>query len=458
MILIIGSSIAALVLLFFGRHIIGGMFGLYRIVPVNEAHIRVMGNKKQIFSARDGSSSYWVIPFITKLHKLPLCNLSVPVEDVKLNDKNMAKFVCDLACFINIDKIDLAVERLILDARHDLGFDLGKLSNDLKAIMESIGRTVATQQPILDIYMNRQMLVASIKKEVEQVFPEWGISLVNLEIKHIRDAEDSFIISDIERKVAAEIRRDAEIKVAETDKEARLAKAEANEIATKREIEQQKNVELAKQEALISTQQKTAEANIKAIEAKRKLDVGKSEIDKQIVEQNAMAQKIKVEQEADAQKIKYATEAEGKAKEIVSVGQANADMIKAKFIAEAEGIKAKLLAEAEGQLKLAEAMKAVQDSAIEVKKIEITRDIEIAKANAVANALAKANMQLIMGSGDFSNLFGVKFNAESGANLKQFQDLSGISIDEIINAIAKKQEQKPASATTVESVKKAGGK
>lgn len=415
------------VLAFFAKEFVGGVFGLYRVVPVNEAHVRIMYNKKEIFSARTGKSSYWFIPFVTKLHKLPLCNLSVPVEDVKLNDKNMAKFVCDLACFINIDKIELAIERLILTSiSHDLGFNLEKLSSDLKAIMESIGRTVATQQPIIDIYMNRQMLVASIKKEVELVFPEWGISLVNLEIKHIRDAEGSTIISDIEKKVAAEIRRDAEIRIATTSKEARLAKAENDEIASKREIEQKKNISIAQQEADILTQQKTAEANVKAVEAQSKLEVGKAEIAKKVVQQQAEARKIEVEQEAEAQKIKYQVEAEGQAKSITSVGQANADMKKAL-----------LLAEAEGNLKLAEAMKAVQDSAIEVKKLEIGRDIEIAKATQLAQALSKANMQLIMGSGDFSRLFGIQFNAESGANLKQFQDLSGISFEELVEAYKK---------------------
>ena len=157
--------VIVLVVAFFLRHILGGMFGLYRIVPVNEAHIRILRNTKSIFSAREGKSAYWMIPFITKLHKLPLCNLAIPVNDIKLNDKAMAKFVSDIMCFINIKNIDLAVERLILtDATKEMGFDFVKLSEDLRAIMESVGRTVTTKQSILDIYMNRQLLDAAITK------------------------------------------------------------------------------------------------------------------------------------------------------------------------------------------------------------------------------------------------------------------------------------------------------
>src|SRR3990167_7283688 len=97
--LIFGAVIVGIFLLYVLRHILGGMFGLYRVVPVNEAHIRVLQNTKSVFSARLGKSAYWFIPFITKLHKLPLCNLAIPVNDIKLNDKNMAKFVSDIMCF-----------------------------------------------------------------------------------------------------------------------------------------------------------------------------------------------------------------------------------------------------------------------------------------------------------------------------------------------------------------------
>lgn len=286
-------GVVVLVILFFARHIIGGFFRLYRVVPVNETHIRILQNKKSIFSSREGKSAYWVVPFITKLHRLPLCNLAIPVNDIKLNDKNMAKFVCDIMCFININNINLAVERLILtDTTQELGFDFSKLSEDLRAIMESVGRTVTTKQSLLDIYMNRQLLDQAITKEVELVFPKWGIELVDLELKDIKDAPASTIIADIERKIAAEIRRDAEIRVATTTKEAELVKAEAEETYRKRQIEKDKQIGMAEQSKNQEVANKEMEANITKIEALRKLDVGRTEIEKQKMEQLAMGQKI----------------------------------------------------------------------------------------------------------------------------------------------------------------------
>lgn len=392
------------------RHIIGGLFGLYKVVPVNESHIRILQNTKSVFSARHGKSAYWVVPFITKLHKLPLCNLAIPVNDIKLNDKNMAKFVCDIMCFININNIDLAVERLILtDTEKELGFDFTKLSEDLRAIMESVGRTVTTKQTILDIYMNRSLLDQAITKEVEVVFPKWGIELVDLELKDIKDASNSTIISDIERKVASEIRRDADIRVATTTKEAELVKAEAEETYRKRQILKDQEIGMAEQYKNQEIAAKEKEANAIRIEALRKLEVGHAEIEKQ-----------KMEQLASGQKLKYTIEAEGQANQISSVGKAEADIIRIKKEADAAGT-----------LKLAEALKEFNDVAINVKILDIQKDIMIAKFNALAQAVQKADLKWILSGANAQKFFGMNLDAEGGANLEQFIRESGLDLKKL---------------------------
>ncbi|MCX5707445.1 MAG: SPFH domain-containing protein [Candidatus Omnitrophica bacterium] len=403
-------GVAAVIVAYLGRHILGGAFGLYKIVPVNEAHIRILQNSKMIFSSRHGKSAYWVVPFITKLHKLPLCNLAIPVNDIKLNDKNMAKFVSDIMCFININNIDLAVERLILtDTEKELGFDFVKLSEDLRAIMESVGRTVTTKQTILDIYMNRQLLDQAITKEVEVVFPKWGIELVDLELKDIKDAPGSTIIADIERKVASEIRRDAEIRVATTTKEAELIKAEAEEIYRKRQIEKDKQIGMAEQFKNHEISIKEAEANFQKIEAMRKFEVGQAEIEKQRMEQLAMGQKLK-----------YSIEAEGQANQIQNVGKAEANIIQIKKEADAAGT-----------LKLAEALKQFNDVAINVKILDVQKEIMIAKFNALGQAIQKADVKWIMSGTNAQKFFGINLDAEGGANIKQFIEESGLDIEKL---------------------------
>lgn len=414
-------GVIAVIIVYLGRHILGGFLGLYKVVPVNEAHIRILKNSKTIFSAREKRSAYWVIPFITKLHKLPLCNLAIPVNDIKLNDKNMAKFVCDIMCFININNIDLAVERLILtDTSKELGFDFSKLSEDLRAIMESVGRTVTTKQTILDIYMNRQLLDQAITKEVEQVFPKWGIALVDLELKDIKDAVNSTIIADIERKVASEIRRDAEIRVATTTKEAELIKAESEEIYRKRQIEKDREIGIAEQFKNQEVASREKEANMTKIEATRKLDVGHAEIEKQKMEQLALGQKLK-----------YTIEAEGQGNQILSVGKAEADIIRIKKEADAAGT-----------LKLAEALKEFNDVAINVKILDIQKEIMIAKFNALAQAIQKADVKWIMSGANAQKFFGLNLDAEGGANLQQFMQESGLDLGKLKDLLQLNKDRK----------------
>ena len=73
-------------------------------------------------------------------------NLTVPVNDIKLNDKDMAKFTTDIVCFINIKDPEIASERLILsnEEKH-MGFDFLRLGEDFKIIIESIARTTVTK-------------------------------------------------------------------------------------------------------------------------------------------------------------------------------------------------------------------------------------------------------------------------------------------------------------------------
>lgn len=409
------------VAVFFLRHILGGMFGLYRIIPPNEAHIRILGNKKDIFSHRAGKSAYWFVPFITRINRLPLCNLTIPVDNIKLNDKNMAKFVCDIVCFVNIKDLELASERLLLSqAEKEMGFDFIKLSEDFRSIMESIGRTVVTKQTILDIYMNRQALSIAITHEIETVFPKWGIELVNLELKHIKDFEDSTIIRDIERKVAAEIKRDAEIRIAETTKETEIAKAQAEETFKKRQIEKDRAIGIAEQQKNQEIARMKAEANEQEVQAIRKIEVGKAEIEKQ-----------KVEQQSEAQKIKFSVEAEGQAKQIISVGQAEADMVKAKKVADAEGTQ-----------KLAEALKQFNEVAIKVKMLDIQREVMISKFNSLAAIGQEANIKWIISGENAKDFFGLNLNAEGGANLEQFLAESGLA-SKIPPQIASTQTKKP---------------
>ena len=257
--------------------------------------------------------------------------------------------------------------------------------------------------------MDRQKLVDALTKEVSIVFPKWGIELVNLELKHIKDAPDSTIISDIERKVAAEIRRDADIKVSDTARQSAIAQAVNNEQAQKSKIDADKAIGLAQQQKNLEVAKAEALANQQTIQAKQTLEVGQADIARQIVEKTAEAEKVR--------QIKVA---EGKAEQTKLEGEAAANVVKVSKLADAEGTSA-----------LAEALAKFNDAAMGVKRLEINKDIMIEKFKSFAAIAKEADIKWIMSGAQGQNFFGLDLTAEGGANFEQFLRESGVDLAQI---------------------------
>lgn len=427
---------------------IGGAVGLYKIVPVNEAHVVIRGKTKEVFMSRKTSKvnmkgelepdkenyrpAYWYVPFITKVTRLPLVNLRIDVPDVKLNDKNMAKFMCDVVVFVNIDDPILAAERTDITVTASRYEGIDAINEDFRAIMESIMRTTATKQPIIDIYMNRQALDEAITKEIEPVFKGWGLRLVDLEIKDIKDTANSTIIQDIEKKSAAQINADARVKVAEegkraeiaeatNKKEAEMVKAETEQQWRQRQIEKDRQIGIAQQDQIKMTAEKEREANESKINARRKLEVGGAEVEKEAIIQRAEATKAKITKEA-----------EGRAAEVQTVGASEANIIKLKKVADAEGTE-----------KLAKALQNYNTAATVIETIKANKDVgmEYAKAYAAIGANAKINIvngssQDILSGGILGNL---KIGPKEGAALQQFIETNPQAVEKFLSSIVKKE-------------------
>ncbi len=422
----------------------GAFFGVYRIVPANEAHVRILYGKKSVFTVRDKDvsagtkGSYWIVPFVTKIHKLPLANLRIDVPDVKLNDKNMAKFSCDIVCFVNIKDPLLAAERTTITAEkinyEDRTLGLKHISEDFRAIMESVSRTVATQNTILEIYMDRTKLDNAVSKEIQNVFPGWGLNLVDLEIKDIKDIPGSTIIQDIETKIAAQINADARVKVAtesqraqiaeaNAEKEAEMVKAVAEETWKKRHIEKEQVIGVAEQDKSMEIAKQQEAANKKIVDANRALTVGNATVDKE-----------KITQLAEAEKSKLTLEGEG-------AGNAK---------------RATLEGEAAGTEKLAMALQKYNDSATKIRLIEANQSIGLAMADAYGKGLSVAKINIVTGeSQDLvkGGLLGnISVGGKEGIGIQQFiQGLGEEDLERFMNILgALKEKNKTDSIPTAE--------
>lgn len=146
---------------------------------------------------------------------MPLTNVKMMVENIDLNDKEVAPFMCDVATWIRISDPKLAAERLNLSVGA-----FASLEADMVEIVQAIARAVSMQHEILDIMRDRKSFASNVSDEVQPALREFGVELVNLEVNTIRDAQESTVIADYESIRQAKIRTDSRVAIAERDREA----------------------------------------------------------------------------------------------------------------------------------------------------------------------------------------------------------------------------------------------
>lgn len=363
-----------------------------------------------------GKTSYFYIPFLMKRQILPLTNVKMSIDEIHLNDKNVAPFICDVISWLHIQDPIKAAERL--DFNHAGGV-FGSLREDLNNIVQSIARAVAMDKDLLDIMRNRKNLSEALSKDVDEVLQAWGIDLVNLEVNDIRDDKEkgSRVIGDYEVMRRAEIASISRKQIAEKDREAveseqdnkqksEVAKATADEIISKRQIERNKNVELAQVEKEREVAKQNEVANVQKVAAENTLKVGLANVEKEATIKNA----------------------EGKAEAIRITGEKQAEVTRLTGSAEASATEAKGLAEAKIKDAMAEALKKFNESGISLEQIKAWVQVQIANAEAQGKVAENANINIVS-SGKGGSLLGLPLNAETGFDLGQM--LKGIDLGKL---------------------------
>lgn len=222
----------------------------------------------------------------------------------------------------------------------------------LKNAAEAIIRTTCANMELEKIIRERSEIIKGISKELHQLTADWGIIIESIEI-----IEVNILNAELKKNMEAMMQ-------AEQLRNARIARADAEQNSRLRELEVKNQVGIRDQ--LVE----------KEIELKRK--------DKEI----AIA-----EQERERKKI----EADGERQKIVIEAEAQAEQIRKKLIAKAEGeaevVKRQMLAQAEGFRKQVEAIGNADQRFLSAQLIDILPKI-------FENV--KPEKMLIMGNGNES--------------------------------------------------------
>jgi len=409
--------------------VLGFLRASYSVVPPAEAHVVVTrGKGRRLYCSREGyKSSYWAVPILQKRSILPLRNKQLFIDDIPLRDRDLAKFVCDVVCWINIENPIQAAERI---GEQERIRDFRGIEDDIKNLVKSVTRNSSMKMDLVTLMSERLTFSKEIADEIRPAIKQWGIALVDLECIHFRDQEPYTVISDLEKRQSKVIETTTRKKVAEKEKEASIVEsdstretelkvAENEEKFKTRQLERDETLGMREQEKNMKIEETRQKANKQEVEALRTLQVGKAQVDREAT----------------------ITRAEGTAGEKRKIGEADADVTRLTGKARADVIEAQMTAEATGIDRKADAQKKYQESgafAIEVISKAFDSYVEIQKSmfENFGPALQQANIRVIS-TGEEGTFLGLPVSAKggiaAGGMLEGMKEVTGFDLGEIVN-------------------------
>lgn len=376
---------------------------LRRVVPTNEVHIvQRSGSTVPYGKDTENGNTYYSWPtWIPRLGiqkiVLPVSIFPIRLENYEAYDKDRLPVVLDITSFLRIENPSIAAARVST---------FGELQGQLRSILEGATRSMLSAKDIHSIMVGRSELGEAFTSEVDDQLKEWGVvSVKSIELMDIRDAKGSSVIQNIMEKKKSEIERESRTVVADNMKKAEEAEIQAErEVAiAKQQALQQVGIATAEKELRVGianekTQQEVKDqqkiTTEKDMEVRRVAEVKKAEITKDVEIVKAQEDRLTDIERAEGEKMKTVIVAQGK----LESQRMEAEAVQLQGAAEAEALKLKELAPVQAQITLAQEIgenDGYQKYLISIRTIEANEVIGTAQAQ----AMAKGELKVIANAG-----------------------------------------------------------
>lgn len=422
----------------------------YVKAPTDRAYI-ISGLKKEpkVLIGRAGIK----IPFLERKDELILRQISI---DIKTNGfiptKDFIGVDIDAVAKVRVlTKSDISEERGLTEhmvraaMKNFLNMKEEDISFALTDSLQGNMREIIGTQSLKDLCSNRKAFGDEVQEKAQKDMNALGIWIESCNIQRIEDENN--LINALGQDNMSQIQKDASIAKAQADRDVAVAQAEAQKLANDAEVLAQTDIAQKQNELKIKQAELKKEADIKEAEAdaaykiqeeaqRKTIEITKTEADiarqeKEIelkrkeaeareqelsatVRKQADADKYRRQQEAEAKLIerqkaaeaeRYEQEKEAEALKISAdakkyQAEQEAAAIRAKGLAEAEAIKAKGVAEAEATEKKAEAMAKMQEAAVLEMYFKVLPEI----AASVAKPLENISNITMYGEGNTAKL------------------------------------------------------
>ncbi|XP_064892988.1 flotillin-2 isoform X1 [Columba livia] len=269
-------------------------------------------------------------------------------------------------------KIMTEKELLAVACEQFLGKNVQDVKNVILQTLEGHLRSILGTLTVEQIYQDRDQFAKLVREVAAPDVGRMGIEILSFTIKDVYDKVD--YLSSLGKTQTAAVRRDADIGVAEAERDAGIREAECKKemldvkfmadtkIAdSKRAFELQKaafteEVNIKTAEAQLAYELQSAreqqkirqeEIEIEVVERKKQIEIEEKEVirkEKELiatVKRPAEAEAYRIQQIAEGEKVQKVLLAQAEAEKIRKIGEAEAFVIEAIGMAEAEGMKLK---------------------------------------------------------------------------------------------------------------------
>lgn len=411
---------------------------------------------------KGGRAFVW--PFFNKADLISLEIMTIDYKTPEVYTINGIPIVISGVAQIKIrgeeNAIATAAEQFLSKSRQEMErVSLETLEGHVRSILG----TLTVEQ----IYRDRESFAQKVQEVSSTDFANMGLEVVSLTIKEVADTQG--YLDALGKPRLAEVKRDAIIAQALRDREATIESAKATQQAQQAKFEAETRIAESKRDFEMNqatyqagVNQKKADAdlaydlqkykneqNVKAesvkviaVEKERMIEVQEKETLRReqellaTVQKPAEAEQKRIMMMADASRYQIEAEANARAQAAKSIGFAEAEAQRAKGLAEAEVIKAKGVAEAEAMMRKADAWRAYNEAALAQMFIEKLPEL----ARAVAEPLQKIEKITLIGTGsDGAGMSKIsKEVIDIVAQLPPIlEGVAGVSLKDLINRLPK---------------------
>ena len=391
----------------------------------------VNGNRVKLIT--NGGS--FILPILQRWDVLSLNTRTIEVATPEVYTQQGVPIIVNGTVIL---KIGSSQEEVATAAEQFLGKNDEQINSEATEILEGHLRAILGTLTVEDTYQNRDAFAEKGQDVASSDLAKMGLQIISFTIKDIADKNG--YLDSLGKKQIAEVKKNAAVAEAAANRDTRIQQAQADQEAKQQEIERQTQIADAEREQQVKMadfkkQQEIAQAQadqaaiveqMKAKQVQKEKDIELAQKNAELQEQelNATVRKqadadlYKAQRAAEAQKATQIAAAEASAKEVELDAEAKANATKAIGEAEAGKTKASGLAQGEAIAKQAEAARQLDESGRFKMTIE-----------AAMSPYANVDSIKLYGDGDLTN-------QTSGSLVKQLdmlQEVAGIDIRGMLN-------------------------